>query len=140
VARSGARAPVEGTLRAVIERRIAKRVLGCPFIFHRNGQRLGARQVRRPFYRALKARGFPVGVGGFTLYDTKKTAAGLLVDSGLSEAEAMAFSGHQTASMFQRYVVKSSARHRESVRRRDEYLERRLASVKPEAETLVFPG
>jgi integrase len=130
---------VEGTLRAVIERRIARRALGCPFIFHRNGQRLGARQVRKPFYRALRARGFPVGVGGFTLYDTKKTAAGLLVDSGLSEAEAMAFSGHKTPSMFQRYVVKSSARHRESVRRRDEYLERRLADKKPEATTVEFP-
>ena len=80
-----------------------------------------------------------VGAGGFTLYDTKKTAAGLLVDSGLSEAEAMAFSGHKTASMFQRYVVKSSVRHRESVRRRDEYLERRLADKKPEAETVEFP-
>jgi hypothetical protein len=51
---------VEGTLRVVIERRIAKRVLGCPFIFHRNDQKLGARQVRKPFYRVLKACGFPV--------------------------------------------------------------------------------
>lgn len=130
---------VEGTLRTVIERRIAKRVLGCPFIFHRNGQKLGARQVRKPFYRALKVRGLPVGVGGFTLYDTKKTAAGLMVDSGLSEAESMVFSGQKTPSMFQRYVVKNSARHRESVRRRDAYLERRLANKRAEAQTVDFP-
>src|SRR5262249_17050721 len=44
-----------------------------------------------------------------------------------SVREAMHFSGHATESMFDRYIVKSSARHRENVRKRDKYLARRLA-------------
>jgi len=50
----------------------------------------------------------------------------------------MYFSGHATPSMFDRYIVKSSERHRENVRKRDEYLERRLAEKQPaDAETIA---
>lgn len=117
---------IEGTLRRVIERRIARRRLDCPFIFHRDGQQLDARRVRRVFYEALEACELPTGRAGFLLYDTKKTAAGVLIDAGLSEREAMHFSGHKTASMFDRYVIKSSERHRANVRQRDQYLAERL--------------
>lgn len=132
---------IEGSLRRVFERRLAARRLGCPFIFHQDGEALDERRVRRAFYEALEACGLPTGRKGFTLYDTKKTAAGLLIDSGLSEHEAMHFSGHATASMFDRYIVKSSARHRENVKKRDLYLERRLAEKQPaDAERVaVFP-
>jgi integrase len=114
---------IEGTLRKVIERRIARRRLDCPFIFHDGeGQALDARRVRKVFYRALTACGLPTGKAGYTLYDTKKTAVGLLLDAGLSDAEAMDFSGHRTASMLQRYRTKTAKRHGASVRKRDEYL------------------
>jgi integrase len=133
---------IEGTLRQIIDRRLAARRPGCPFIFHHDGEALDPRQVRRQFYAALAARGLATGRAGFTLYDTKKTAAGLLVDSGLSEAEAMAFSGHRTASMFQRYVIRNADRHRESVRRRDAYLEKRLSEKKSadSERVAVFPN
>lgn len=132
---------IEGTLRRVFERRIATRRLGCPFVFHQNGKTLDERLVRREFYKALKACGFESGRKGFTLYDTKKTAAGLLIDSGLSTREAMHFSGHATESMFDRYIIKSADRHRENVRKRDEYLARRLTEKKPaDAERIgIFP-
>jgi hypothetical protein len=90
------------------------------------------------FYRALEACGFDSGRSGFTLYDTKKTAAGLLIDSGLTEREPMHFSGHKTPSMFDRYIVKSPDRHREQVRKRDAYLEKRFAE-KTVTKTLAFP-
>jgi integrase len=118
---------IDGTLRRVIERRLAARRLDCPFIFHRRGRPLGAKQVRPAFYAALEACGLKSGRKGFVLYDTKKTAAGLLIDAGLSQREAMHFSGHATENMFDRYVIKSADRHRESVRKRDAYLEKRLA-------------
>lgn len=132
---------IEGSLRRVFERRIAARRLGCPFVFHQDGEPLDERHVRRAFYKALKACGFESGRKGFTLYDTKKTAAGLLIDSGLSEREAMHFSGHATPSMFDRYIIKSAERHRENVKRRDEYLSRRLAEKRvPDVERVaVFP-
>lgn len=132
---------IEGTLRRVFERRLSARHLGCPFIFQQDGEAMDERRVRRQFYAALEARGFSTGRGGFTLYDTKKTAAGLLIDSGLSTREAMHFSGHATESMFDRYIIKNSDRHRENVRKRDEYLARRFAEKRPsDAErTAVFP-
>jgi len=132
---------IEGSLRRVFERRLSARRLGCPFVFHQDGEALDERRVRRVFYEALEACELPTGRGGFTLYDTKKTAAGLLIDSGLSEREAMHFSGHATPNMFDRYIVKSSARHRENVKKRDLYLEGRLAEKQPpDAERIaVFP-
>lgn len=132
---------IEGTLRRVIERRLAARRFNCPFIFHRSGQQLTAKRVRPLFYRALAAVGLKSGRQGFTLYDTKKTAAGLLIDSGLTEREAMHFSGHSTPSTFDRYIVKSADRHRENVRKRDAYLEKRLADRPvPNADRVIaFP-
>ena len=50
--------------------------------------------------------------------------------AGLSEREAMHFSGHKTPSMFDRYVIKNADRHRASLEKRDQYLERRLAERK----------
>lgn len=117
---------IDGTLRQVIERRIATRRLDCPFIFHRGGEQLDARRVRKAFYEALEACELPTGRAGFLLYDTKKTAAGLLIDAGLSEREAMRFSGHRTPSMFDRYVIKSPDRHREQILKRDRSLAGRL--------------
>ncbi len=121
---------IDGSLRVVIERRQAARRLGCPFIFHVSGEALdrgtrAARVVRRHFYRALKACELPVGKGGFTLYDTKRTAIGALFDAGLTEAEVQAFSGHKTSVMVQRYHLKSAERHRAAIRKRDDYFEKR---------------
>lgn len=77
------------------------------------------RQVReRAFYPSLKACELPTGRNGYLLYDVKKSAAGLLIDAGLTEREAMHFSGHATPSMFDRYLIKSAKRHGASVRKR----------------------
>jgi len=124
---------IDGSLRRIFERRLAVRRLDCPFIFHHRGRRLKGDRTRRIFYAALKACGLPSGrKAGFTPYDTKKTAAGLLIDSGLSEREAMDFSGHKTASMFDRYVIKSAERHRRSLRKRDDYMAAKLAANEAE--------
>jgi integrase len=120
---------VSGSLRTVIERRIAARRLGCDFIFQSNGKPLRSETVREHFYLALEAVGLSAGRDGFTLYDVKRVAAGLLIDSGLTEREAMHFSGHKTPSMFDRYLIKSPERHAEQVARRDAYLAKRLADT-----------
>jgi integrase len=118
---------IEGSLRTVIERRIARRRLGCDLIFHRDGKPMRPKATRMAFYKALEACELPTGRAGYTLYDAKKTAVGLLLDAGLSDAEAMDFSGHKTPSMLNRYRAKTAKRHGASVRKRDEYLARVLA-------------
>jgi integrase len=115
---------IDGSLRTIIERRRFAKREGCPFIFHSAGRRRDARWARRHWYRALKAAGLP----NYWLYDVKRTAIGSLFDAGLSEAEVQHFSGHKTSPMVQRYHVKNADRHRESIRKRDEYFaQRRLA-------------
>ncbi len=115
---------IEGSLRRIFERRMARQVPGCPFVFHDGkGMPIRAKRLRKHFYKALTACGLPTGkAAGYCLYDTKSTATGLLLDAGLSDAEAMDFSGHKTASMLQRYRKKTAKRHGASVRKRDEYL------------------
>lgn len=125
---------IEGSLRKVIERRISVRRLDCPLIFHEEGEPLDERKVREvSFYDALKACELPVGrdQGGFILYDLKATAVGAMLDAGLSDAEAMDFTGHKTASMLRRYRKKTAKRHGASVRKRDQYLAERFAERKP---------
>jgi integrase len=124
------------------DRRVAARRLDCPFVFHRDGEPLGNENVRPRYYEALEACGFPTGRAGFTLYDTKKTAMGVMVDAGLTVEEIMAFSGHKNRAMVERYIVRNAERQARSVDKRDEYLRNRLAEQTPaDAERLtVFPG
>lgn len=114
---------VRGLLQRVFDRRLAARRLDCPFIFHRNGQPLDDENVRPYFYEALEACEIPTGRKGFTLYDTKKAAMGLMVDAGLTVEEIMAFSGHRSRAMVERYVVRNADRQAKSVDKRDAYLE-----------------
>jgi integrase len=118
---------ITGSLRAVIERRLFAKREGCPYIFHGGGKRRDARWLRRHWYKALAACELPTGVAGFTLYDLKRTAIGLLFDSDLTEAAVQHFSGHKTSPMVQRYYLKNADRHRVAVQQRDEHLAKRLA-------------
>lgn len=117
---------VRGLLQRVFDRRLARR-LDCPFIFHRDGDPLDDENVRPYYYEALEACGVPIGRAGFTLYDTKKTAMGLMVDAGLTVEEIMAFSGHRSRAMVERYVVRNADRQAKSVDKRDAYLEEVLS-------------
>jgi hypothetical protein len=49
-----------------------------------------------------------VGFGGLNLHDLRRSAIRNFRHSGMSEGEAMARSGHKTASVFRRYDVISS--------------------------------
>lgn len=134
---------VRGLLQRVFERRLARRRLDCPFIFHRDGQPLDDETERPYYYEALKACGFPTGRAGFTLYDTKKTAMGIMVDAGLTVEEIMAFSGHRSRAMVERYVVRNAERQAKSVDKRDAYLKKVLSQKKQGGDServAVFPS
>jgi integrase len=126
---------IDGSLRAVIERRLARRIVGLPVIFHLGGRAFdsdrGAARVLREehFYRALAKLGLPYGKdSGFILYDIKRTAIGALSDAGLSEAEVQHFSGHKTSAMVRRYCVRGAERHRAAIAKRDAFVAERLAN------------
>jgi integrase len=95
---------LDGTLKAVLQRRVAVRQPGCDLIFHRRGKAMGQDTDRRLFAEAIKKLELPYGRrGGFTIYTVKSTAVGTMYDAGLSEAEIMGRSGHRTDAMLRRY-------------------------------------
>ncbi len=129
---------VRGLLKGVFDRRIAARRPGVPFIFHLNGGPANERTIRPFFYAALEAKAIPTKRAGFTMYDCKKTAMGVMVDAGLTVEEIMAFSGHRNRAMVERYIVRKADRQEKSVEKRDEYLSKRLSEKR--AEEASRPG
>jgi integrase len=107
--------PIPPPLRAVLERRLAKRRLDCPLVFHVDGQAMG--DWRKTWARACVASGlFRVvrvddrtqrTVPSLVLHDCRRTAVRNLVRAGVPDKVAMTFTGHRTRSVFDRYNIVS---------------------------------
>ncbi len=123
---------LDGTLKAVIQRRLAVRQPGCPLIFHRGGRPMGEDKDRGIFAEALKALELPYGRrGAFTIYTVKSTAVGTMYDAGLGEAEIMGRSGHRTDAMLRRYRKEKPERAHAA----SEKVERFVQAQRAKAET-----
>jgi integrase len=97
-----------GPLLAIVQRRLARRRLGCALVFHRASKgRLGAPVLdyRRAWRVALKAAKLPLTLRP---YDLRRSALRNLIRSGTHETVAMAISGHRTRSTFDRYNITST--------------------------------
>ena len=103
--------PLEGVLRDIIERRIEKRDISCPFVFHRNGRPIKA------FIKAFKAAAKRVGLDGILPHDMRRSAIRNFRKAGISENEGMKLSGHETRSVYDRYDITDEADTREAIRR-----------------------
>lgn len=103
--RDGRSLPVVGAGRAVMERRLAARRLGCEWIFHRESKGKAGQPVKafdKAWQNALKAAGLPEDR---LFHDLRRSAARNLRRAGVSETEAMKVTGHKTPSMFRRYSI-----------------------------------
>src|SRR5262249_49636164 len=71
----------------------------CPYIFHRNGRRIGD-------FRKLWAKAcVELGLTGRIVHDLRRSGVRHLIRGGTPPHTVMAFSGHQTASMLKRYDI-----------------------------------
>lgn len=114
--------PVAGEIAEVIARRLAKRRLDCPFIFHRDGVRLG--DFRKTWNHACAA----IGLSGRIVHDLRRSGVKHLIGAGVDPHTVMAFSGHRTNSMLKRYHIIDVADLRLAAERASAY-EGRAADV-----------
>lgn len=92
---------LSGRFLAVIERRMAARVLDCPLIFHRGGRPIV--DIRKAWTAATNAAGF----AGLLFHDLRRSAVRNMIAAGIPEAVAMKISGHRTPAMLWRYGIVS---------------------------------
>lgn len=106
------------------------RRLDCPFVFHRNGQRI--KGFRKAWNKAcLKAGLFEVEnedgnerrVVTRIFHDLRRTAIRNMVRSGIPERVAMRISGHKSRSVFDRYNIVSDQDLREAAKKTQAYYE-----------------
>lgn len=115
--------PIVGPLKKILERRMARRVEGCPLIFHRDGRSLHADHggLRVWCYSLWRRACAEVGLPDLLPYDLRRSAIRNLIAVGVPQVVAMAISGHRTTSTFRRYAIVDTSDIEGAFRRVDKY-------------------
>jgi len=129
----------------------AKRYLGCPYVFHRDGKPIGGfrkawisacikiglcevfkdSEGRAVMVKNKKGNEKIVKVPTKIFHDFRRTAIRDLVRSGVSERVAMSISGHKTRNVFDRYNIVSDQDLKEAAKKKQAYHEKLNAAVEP---------
>jgi len=112
--------PLTGRLREIIEGRMEKRRLDCPYVFHRSGRPI--KNFRVSYATACKKVGLVGGRGGVIPHDLRRCAARNLSRAGVREQVAMRITGHKTASMYRRYRIVDERDSKEATENLQAYL------------------
>jgi integrase len=95
----------------------SKRQLGCPYVFHRNGEPI--KDFRFTWDSTCKK----TGIKGKLFHDFRRTAIRDMGRSGVPERVAIMVSGHKTRSVFDRYNIVSDQDLREAAKKKQAYHE-----------------
>ena len=85
----------------------------CPFVFRRNGERIG--YFRVGWKNACKTAGCP----GALVHDMRRSAVRTFEHAGVPRSVLMSLVGHRTESIYRRYTIVDEAMQREAAARLD---------------------
>jgi len=91
--------PLAGRLWDITRERLGERRLDCPYVFHRDGRKIG------DFMKAWKTACRKSGLAETIPHDLRRCAARNLSRAGVPEPVAMKITGHKTNSMYRRYRI-----------------------------------
>ena len=102
-----------------------QRVDGCPFVFHRYGERI--QSFGKAWHTACKDAGYE----GKLVHDLRRTGVRNLIRAGVPQSVAMKISGHRDARIFDRYNIVDTRDLADAMRKVSQYeQEKRLARAK----------
>ena len=135
------------------------RRLGCPYVFHKEGEKIG--EFRKSWVTAFiqsglgapykckacgnlvtmlkevgwrkrlcpKCKGKGLKWAGKIFHDFRRTTVRNRVRSGISERVAMTLSGHKTRSIFDRHNIVNQEDLREAAKRQGAYLQAQMVTI-----------
>jgi len=91
--------PLAGRLWDITQERLNERRLNCPFVFHRDGRKIG------DFKKSWKTACKNSGLEETLVHDLRRCTARNLSRANVPEQLAMKITGHKTNSMYRRYRI-----------------------------------
>jgi integrase len=88
-----------GEIANILDRRRAERVESCPYVFHRDGERI------KHYNRAWRTARVKAGLPDKLFHDARRTAVRNMDRAGVPRQTAKQITGHKTDAVYNRYRI-----------------------------------